>query len=65
MLLSALELGSAFGVTMALAMVCDLVCVFMAHVQLCYMVSVAVYGQLLRLTALLWNLFRGESSAIL
>ncbi|KAG2747488.1 Gpi1-domain-containing protein, partial [Suillus brevipes Sb2] len=65
MLLSALELGSAFGVTMALAMVCDLVCVFMAHVQLCYMVSVIVYGQLLRLTASLWNLFRGRRHNVL
>ncbi|KAG1754179.1 N-acetylglucosaminyl transferase component-domain-containing protein [Suillus lakei] len=60
MLLSALELGSAFGVTMAFAMVCDLVCVFMAHVQLCYLVSVTVYGHLLRLAASLWNLFRGR-----
>jgi phosphatidylinositol glycan class Q protein len=61
MLLSALELGSGFGVTMALAMVCDLVCIFMAHVQLCYLVSVTVYGHLLRLAASLWNLFRGEA----
>lgn len=44
---------------MALAMVCDIVCVFMAHVQLCYLVSVTVYGHLLRLAASLWNLFRG------
>ncbi|KAG2158028.1 N-acetylglucosaminyl transferase component-domain-containing protein [Suillus bovinus] len=65
MLLSALELGSAFGVTMAFAMVCDLVCVFMAHVQLCYLVSVTVYGHLLRLTASLWNLFRGRRHNVL
>ncbi|KAG2360739.1 N-acetylglucosaminyl transferase component-domain-containing protein [Suillus spraguei] len=64
-LLSALELGSAFGVTMALAMVCDLVCIFMAHVQLCYLVSVTVYGHLLRLTASLWNLFRGRRHNVL
>ncbi|KAG1879448.1 N-acetylglucosaminyl transferase component-domain-containing protein [Suillus tomentosus] len=65
MLLGALELGSAFGVTMALAMVCDIVCVFMAHVQLCYLVSVTVYGHLLRLTASLWNLFRGRRHNVL
>jgi len=63
MVFSVLELGSAFGVTMSLAMVCDLVCVFMAHIQLCYLVSVTVYGHLLRLVASLWNLFRGEGSA--
>jgi hypothetical protein len=60
MLFSALELGSAFGATMTLAMVCDLVFVFMGHIQLCYLVSVTVYGHLLRLVASLWNLFRGE-----
>jgi phosphatidylinositol glycan class Q protein len=65
MLLSALELGSGFGVTMALAMVCDLVCIFMAHVQLCYLVSVTVYGHLLRLAASLWNLFRGRRHNVL
>ncbi|KAG0706429.1 N-acetylglucosaminyl transferase component-domain-containing protein [Suillus ampliporus] len=65
MVFSALELGSAFGVTMTLAMVCDLVCVFMAHVQLCYLVSVTVYGHLLRLTASLWNLFRGRRHNVL
>ncbi|KAG2348626.1 Gpi1-domain-containing protein [Suillus weaverae] len=65
MLLSALELGSALGVTMALAMVCDLVCIFMAHVQLCYLVSVTVYGHLLRLAASLWNLFRGRRHNVL
>lgn len=46
--------------TMTLAIVCDLVCVFVAHIQLCYLVSVTVYGHLLRLVASLWNLFRGE-----
>ncbi|KAG1804223.1 N-acetylglucosaminyl transferase component-domain-containing protein [Suillus subaureus] len=65
MLLSALELGSGFGATMALAMVCDLVCVFMTHVQLCYLVSVTVYGHLLRLAASLWNLFRGRRHNVL
>lgn len=64
-LLSALELGSAFGVTMALAMVCDLICIFMAHVQLCYLVSVTVYGHLLQLAASLWNLFRGQRHNVL
>ncbi|KAG1778662.1 N-acetylglucosaminyl transferase component-domain-containing protein [Suillus placidus] len=65
MSLSALEFGSALGVTMALAMVCDLVCIFMAHVQLCYLVSVTVYGHLLRLVASLWNLFRGRRHNVL
>ncbi|KAG1883102.1 N-acetylglucosaminyl transferase component-domain-containing protein [Suillus subluteus] len=65
MLLSTLELGSGFGVTMALAMMCDLVCVFMAHVQLCYLVSVTVYGHLLRLAGSLWNLFRGRRYNVL
>ncbi|KAJ8585225.1 Gpi1-domain-containing protein, partial [Rhizopogon salebrosus TDB-379] len=65
MLCSALELGSAFGVTMTLAMVCDLVFVFMGHIQLCYLVSVTVYGHLLRLVASLWNLFRGKRHNVL
>ncbi|KAG1749164.1 N-acetylglucosaminyl transferase component-domain-containing protein [Suillus paluster] len=49
---SALELGSAFGVTMTLAM-------------LCYLISVTVYGHLLRLAASLWNLFRGRRHNVL
>ncbi|KAG1744076.1 N-acetylglucosaminyl transferase component, partial [Suillus paluster] len=65
MVFSTLELGSAFGVTMKLAMVCDIVCIFMAHVlQLCYLIlvtTVTVYGHLLRLAASPWNLFQGES----
>ncbi|KAG2149248.1 N-acetylglucosaminyl transferase component-domain-containing protein [Suillus clintonianus] len=65
MLFSALELGSVFGVTMALAMACDIICVFTAHVQLCYLVSVTVYGHLLRLVASLWNLFRGRRQNVL
>jgi phosphatidylinositol glycan class Q protein len=58
-LLYAIGILSCFGMTMAISLFSDMLCLFTAHIYACYLVSTAVYHHQLKTAGSLWNLFRG------
>jgi len=51
---------SCFGMTMAISLLSDLLCLFTAHIYVCYLISTTVYHHQLKTAASLWNLFHGS-----
>ena len=50
---------SCFGMTVAISLFSDMLCLFTAHIYACYLLSTTVYHHQLKTAGSLWNLFRG------
>ena len=50
---------SCLGMTTAISLLSDMLCLFTAHIYVCYLVSTIVYHHQLKTAGSLWNLFRG------
>ncbi|OBZ76949.1 N-acetylglucosaminyl-phosphatidylinositol biosynthetic protein gpi1 [Grifola frondosa] len=53
------------GMTMIVSLLSDTLSLLTAHLQICYLISTAVFSQQLSLLASLWNLFRGKRYNVL
>ncbi|KIM72498.1 hypothetical protein PILCRDRAFT_81798, partial [Piloderma croceum F 1598] len=56
---------SCLGMTMAISIFSDMLCLFTAHIYACYLISTTVYHQQLKMAGSLWNLFRGKRYNVL
>jgi phosphatidylinositol glycan class Q protein len=53
---------SCLGMTTAISIFSDMLCLFTAHIHACYLISTTVYHQQLKTAGSLWNLFHGTCS---